>query len=83
MLSKGAPVRLKYVAAEEAKHVLQGAPNFERLPDLDEIRIVTIAGCDPIPCGGTHVMDIMEIGRLMVLRADQVSADAYRIYISV
>jgi alanyl-tRNA synthetase len=83
MISIGALVRIEYLTPEQSKSVLQNAPNFERLPDLEEVRTVTIAGCDPIPCGGTHVLDIKEIGRMSVLRGEQVSENGYRLYFSV
>lgn len=83
MISASAPVRIEFLTPEEGKALLRTAPNFERLPDLEEVRTVTIQACDPIPCGGTHVSDINEIGRLSVVRAEQVSETGYRLYFSV
>lgn len=60
MVSHGAEVKIDYLTAEQGRTLLQAAPNFERLPELDEIRTVTIRGCAPIPCGGTHVADIAD-----------------------
>jgi len=83
MISAGGFVRIENLTPEQSKSVLQNAPNFERLPQLDEVRTVTIAGCDPIPCGGTHVSDIKEIGRMSAIRGERVSENAYRVYFSV
>jgi alanyl-tRNA synthetase len=83
MISTGAAVRIQFLTPEEGRALLQNAPNFERLPDLDEVRTVTITSCNPIPCGGTHVQDIKEIGKLSIARAEQVSETGYRVYFSV
>jgi alanyl-tRNA synthetase len=83
MISAGAPVKIHYLSPEQGRQVLKNAPNFERLPDLQEIRIVTIEGCDPIPCGGTHVSNIKEIGGLSILSAEQMPDLAFRVHFSV
>ena len=83
MVRKGATVRIDFLTPESAKVFLQNAPNFERLPDLSEVRTVTIDGCQPIPCGGTHVSNIVDIGRLRILRAEQLPTDSYRLHFSV
>jgi alanyl-tRNA synthetase len=83
LIRAGGAVEIKFLTAEEAKSSLRGAPNFERLPELDEVRIVRIAGCDPIPCGGTHVADISEIRKMNVPRAEQVDPTAYRLHFAV
>lgn len=82
MIPNGAEVRIDYLTPEESKALLQTAPNFERLPNLDEIRTVTIEGCAPIPCGGTHVSDITEIKQLTVVQAEQMADGTYRIHFS-
>jgi alanyl-tRNA synthetase len=83
MIAAGSQVKIDFLSPEQSKQVLKRAPNFERLPDLQEIRIVTIEGCDPIPCGGTHVSNAREIGRLSILRAEQMPDLAFRLHFSV
>jgi alanyl-tRNA synthetase len=83
MIATGAQVKIEYLSREAGRLALQNAPNFERLPDLQEIRIVTIEGCDPIPCGGTHVSDIKEIGKMSVLRAEQMPNSTFRVHFDV
>ena len=83
MIRKGASVRIEFLSREESGRALQNAPNFDRLPDLEEVRIVTIAGCEPIPCGGTHISDISEIGKFSVLRAEEMPTQSFRLHFSV
>jgi alanyl-tRNA synthetase len=83
MIADGAAVKIEFLSPEQSQQVLKNAPNFERLPDLQEIRIVTIEGCEPIPCGGTHVSDIKEIGALSVLGAQEMPGSAFRLQFSV
>jgi alanyl-tRNA synthetase len=83
MIAAGAQVKTEFLSPEQSKQILKNAPNFERLPDLQEIRIVTIEGCDPIPCGGTHVSNIREIGKLSVLRAEQIPEERFRLHFSL
>lgn len=82
LIESGARVSIEFVKPEQANAIVQKSPNFERLPDLDEVRLVTIEGCDPIACGGTHVEDIMEIGKLEVPQAEEVP-NGFRLHFSV
>jgi alanyl-tRNA synthetase len=83
MVNAGGQVKIKFLSPEEAKTLLQNAPNYERLPDLSEVRTVTIEGCQPIPCGGTHVSDLAEIGKVSIVRAEQISNESFRLHFSV
>ena len=83
MVSHGGEVRIDYLTAEQGRALLQAAPNFERLPELDEIRTVTIRGCAPIPCGGTHVSDIAQIGKISIIRAEPMPNLTFRLHFSV
>jgi alanyl-tRNA synthetase len=83
MIAAGAKVNITYLSPEQGKLILRNAPNFERLPDLEEIRIVTIEGCDPIPCGGTHVANVKEIGKLSIVGVERVQDSAFRVLFSV
>lgn len=83
MIAKGATVHIRFLSSEEAKELLKNAPNYGRLPDLSEVRTVTIDGCQPIPCGGTHVRNIADIGRVSVAKAERVTSDSYRLHFSV
>jgi Ser-tRNA(Ala) deacylase AlaX len=83
LIANGARVNIDFLSPERSRQVLKDAPNFERLPDLAEVRIVTIEGCEPIPCGGTHVADIKEIGKLIIDRAEPLPNSAFRVHFSV
>ncbi len=83
LITADAPVKIDFLDPDQAKQLLQDAPNFERLPDLQEIRTVTIEGCDPIPCGGTHLANIQEIGRMSILRAEQMPDSTFRVHFDV
>ena len=82
MISDGASIKISFLSSEEAR-LFRNAPNYERLPDLPQLRIVTISGCEPIPCGGTHVSDILQIGKVSLQKADQISEHGYRLYFTV
>jgi len=82
MIAQGGIVSIKFLSAEEAKESLQNAPNYERLPELSQVRTVTIEGCQPIPCGGTHVSNLTDIGAVSVQRAEPVN-DSFRLHFSV
>ena len=82
MISNGAQVTIRFLKPEESDE-FKNAPNFERLPHLSELRIVTITGCDPIPCGGTHVSDISQIGELSLQKGLQVDDNGYRVYFAI
>jgi Ser-tRNA(Ala) deacylase AlaX len=64
---------------EQSTTILIG--NLEQ--ELDEIRTVTISGCAPIPCGGTHVADIAQIGRISIIRAEPMPNLTFRLHFSV
>jgi Ser-tRNA(Ala) deacylase AlaX len=83
MVAVGAQVRIDFLSPEQSQQVLKNAPNFERLPNLQEVRIVTIEGCDPIPCGGTHVSNVKEIGKVSILGAEQMPDLTFRLHFSV
>ena len=83
LIRKGRQVRIDFLTRERAEVCLQNAPNYQRLPDLSEIRTVTIEGCEAIPCGGTHVGNITDIGGITVSRAEQLPTNAFRLHFSV
>ena len=61
-------LRFKTMDKFEAERLIADAPNLARLPNIEKLRIVTIEGQIPIPCGGTHVLNLKEIGSLEVQR---------------
>jgi Ser-tRNA(Ala) deacylase AlaX len=83
MIAKGAEVKINFLTPEQGKSLIQRAPNFERLPDFDEIRTVTIDGCNPIPCDGTHVPNINGTKLVKIIKAEQMPDETYRVHFSV
>jgi Ser-tRNA(Ala) deacylase AlaX len=53
-----------------------------RLPHLEAYRIVTIQGCTPIPCAGTHLRNIQEIERVAISKIEQQDHN-FRVYYEV
>ena len=63
LIEQCASVKVETISYEDLKERAPEAPNIYRLPMLESFRIVTIEGCEPIPCGGTHIKNISEIRR--------------------
>nr|MDO8133132.1 alanyl-tRNA editing protein [Candidatus Njordarchaeum guaymaensis] len=83
-IRKGLPVRLEFVSYRKMLEIASDAPNIERLPESELMRIVTIEGCKPIPCGGTHVNNTAEIGNFKLHKVEKVSeGNAFRVYFDV
>ncbi len=82
MISKGAGVNVENVSFMELVERAPHAPNIYRLPELRTYRIVTIEGCSHIPCAGTHLGNINEIGHLTIERVEPKDSD-FRVYYEV
>jgi len=82
MIEAGGEVRIEIVSRNELLKRAPEAPNIYRLPQLEQYRIVTIEGCDPIPCGGCHLKDIAEIGSFKISRVAP-SEKGFNIYYEV
>jgi Ser-tRNA(Ala) deacylase AlaX len=79
---RGRAVNAYEASLDELMRLAPTAPNIRRLPRLKRYRVVEIDGCGPIPCGGTHVRNIREIGRILLRDVRQLSGE-YRIYYDV
>lgn len=71
MVTRGGVLVTEEVSYPELLRRAPNAPNTFRLTDLDRYRIVSITGCEPIPCSGTHVINIQDIRHLSVVRAEE------------
>lgn len=81
LIRKGLLVRVEVIPQSELMRVAPTAPNIQRLPTMaDRIRVVTIEGCKPIPCGGTHVHNTREIGQFKILGVREKEEDYDLIY---
>ncbi|MEM2904117.1 MAG: alanyl-tRNA editing protein [Candidatus Bathyarchaeia archaeon] len=82
MIAEGAEVTAELISKEELLKRAPEAPNIYRLPPLETYRIVTIRGCLPIPCSGTHLKNISEIGGFHIGTAKPVQ-EGFRVYYDV
>lgn len=78
MIADGADVVSEVVPYNDVISRAPDAPNLFRLPKVETVRLVTIRGCDPIPCGGTHLRNVNEIGLLRFKDVTRVK-EGYRI----
>jgi len=79
LILKGAKVTSQLMTREQVVAYASDAPNLARLPTGATLRVVTIEGCGGIPCGGTHVRNIREIGQFK-LGAAQSLDGSFRTY---
>lgn len=79
LIQRGLTIKTEVVSRKGLEDLASKAPNLWRLPELDEYRIVTIEGCTPIPCGGTHVRNVREIQSFQMERIEQMP-DSFRVY---
>ena len=68
LIRRGLNVGIETMDRVDAERLIADAPNIARLPKSEKLRIVTIKGHLSIPCGGTHVLNLKEIGSLEVQR---------------
>jgi len=78
LVMRGADVTAKMMTREEALLASVDAPNLDRLPVSRHLRVVTIDGFQGIPCGGTHVRNIKEIGQFN-LKPPQTLSEGFRV----
>jgi len=62
------------------QQIQEGRTNLDIIPDnIDPLRVVIIGGEDICPCGGTHVDNLEEIGRIKITNRKSKGADAERL----
>jgi len=82
IIQTGAEVNIQIVSHDELIKKAPEAPNIYRLPQLENYRIVTIEGCDPIPCGGCHIKNVTEIGSFNILGVTS-TENSFKVYYDV
>ena len=65
-IKKGSDIRSEIVSFDSLKKLCNYLPSY--LPQDKPLRIVTISGYPPIPCGGTHVGSLMELVRAKAIK---------------
>ena len=83
-IRKGLSVKVDFVTYGKMLEIAKDAPNIERLPVSDLMRIVTIEGCRPIPCGGTHLKSTAEIGKFEFQKVEKtLESESFKIFFNV
>ncbi len=82
IIQQNIPIELELLPREEAE---KKYPNLFRLAkgfseDIKEIRTVSLMGIDTQACGGTHVKNTSEIGRIEIFKRENKGKNNRRIY---
>lgn len=81
-ISKELPVEIREITREEAEKELSG-PSKHLMADMDVLRLIKIDGLDEQTCGGTHLHNIGEIGRIEFVKIKNKGKNNRRIYYTV
>lgn len=82
IIASGGKVDIQFLSRHEAINISDFIrTNKDLLPKgVDELRIVNIQGFDQQACGGTHLKDIKEIGKIELVRIDNKGKGNRRVY---
>jgi misacylated tRNA(Ala) deacylase len=83
-IEEGARV-VKFEMPKEEAFEIPGfaGPSPHLIKDLEALRVVSIEDMDAQPCGGTHLDDIGEIGRIIFVKAENKGRNNRRIYYTI
>jgi misacylated tRNA(Ala) deacylase len=83
LIAEGRPVDARVIPRDEALAI----PDLVRLamavPDREQIRVVSIRGIDIQACGGTHVKNTKEIGKIKMIKAENKGKANRRVYFAL
>lgn len=81
ILAAKLPVGLKFESRESLeRRVKPDRANLDLLPkQIRELRVVEIGDVDACPCGGTHVRNLGEIGKIHILGKSSKGAETVRV----
>lgn len=83
-IDRGANVLKSEMPKEEAFKLPGFAgPSPHLMKDLKTLRVINIEDVDAQPCGGTHLDDISEIGRIVFVKAENKGKKNRRIYYTI
>lgn len=84
IIGEGAKVVKSEMPKEEANKIPGFAdPSPHLIKDFEMLRVVSIGDMDAQPCGGTHLDDISEIGKIVFLKAENKGRNNRRIYYTI
>lgn len=81
ILARRLPVAIRFEAREALeRRVKPDRANLDLIPKhVTELRVIEIEGQDACPCGGTHVRNLGEIGRVRMLERSSKGAETMRL----
>ena len=82
IIAKALPTKLSVLPKDQAEKEL-GRFNYMEIgfkPDVKDIRIVDIEGFDKQACGGTHIANTKEIGKINIVKLENKGKDNRRMY---
>ena len=82
LIQRGLNVQVETLDRDDAERLIADAPNIARLPKSEKLRIVTIEGQLPIPCGGTHVQNLNEV-RALEVRGTDPAENGFKLHFEV
>ena len=82
LIQHGLNVEIKTMDRVDAERMIASTINLARLSNNVKLRIVTIEGQLQNPCGGTHVLNLKEIGALEV-RGTEPTETGFRLLFEV
>ncbi len=82
IIAKALPIKIEEISREEAMAKFEG-PSKHLMADLPVLRVINIEGFDIQSCGGTHVKNTGEIGKLELVKTQNKGKNNRRIYYSV
>lgn len=84
IIAKGIPVEKKFMSSEEANQIPGfAAPSPHLKQSFDTLRVVDIKDVDSQPCGGTHLDNLKEIGKIEFVKAENKGKSNRRVYYSL
>lgn len=64
LIAQALPITIKIVSFEELKRLVKFVPDY--IPADKPSRLMIIEGYPAIPCGGTHVQNTKDVGRMII-----------------
>lgn len=84
IIAKGLPVKKSNMSREETDKIPGFAgPSPHLVKGFDTLRVVDIVDFDCQPCGGTHLDNLSEIGKMKFVKAENKGKNNRRIYYTI